>query len=172
MGKIWMVKKETIRQEDPLACRKEEKWPSSGNSALADTEGVESRGESLPRRLQAKTEDKAGKPAEERNRPEKAAKTKNRRSHHSFGGFNERGDSFEPHLFYFLDLSQEETCCVLILWKRFFPFLFDLYLVLPIEKRSSLCIVSAECRTPLLDDIQRNERCICRLTIGGMQRKQ
>ena len=26
----------------------------------------------------------------------------------------ERGDSFEPHLFYFLDLSQEETCCVLI----------------------------------------------------------
>ena len=33
---------------------------------------------------------------------------------HSFGGFNERGDSFEPHLFYFLDLSQKETCCVLI----------------------------------------------------------
>jgi hypothetical protein len=22
--------------------------------------------------------------------------------------------TFEPHLFYFLDLSQEETCCVLI----------------------------------------------------------
>ena len=29
--------------------------------------------------------------------------------------FDEIGDSFEPHLFYFLDLSQEETCCVLIL---------------------------------------------------------
>ena len=37
--------KMTIRQEDPLACRKVEKRPPSGNSALADTEGVESRGE-------------------------------------------------------------------------------------------------------------------------------
>jgi hypothetical protein len=34
-----MVKKETIRQEDPLACRKVEKRTASGNSALADTEG-------------------------------------------------------------------------------------------------------------------------------------
>ena len=32
----------------------------------------------------------------------------------------ERGDSFEPHLFYFLDLSQEETCCVLILQNDYF----------------------------------------------------
>ena len=43
--------KVTIRQKDPLACRKVEKRTASGNSALADTEGVESRGESLPRRL-------------------------------------------------------------------------------------------------------------------------
>ena len=33
------------KAKDPLACRKVEKRPPSGNSALADTEGVESRGE-------------------------------------------------------------------------------------------------------------------------------
>ena len=43
--------KVTIMQKDPLACRKVENRPPSGKSALADTEGVENRGESLPRRL-------------------------------------------------------------------------------------------------------------------------
>ncbi len=36
-----MVKKETIRQEDPLACRKVEKRTASGNSALADGRALE-----------------------------------------------------------------------------------------------------------------------------------
>ena len=38
-GDIRGGEKETIRQEDPLACRKVEKRTASGNSALADTEG-------------------------------------------------------------------------------------------------------------------------------------
>ena len=58
-----------------------------------------------------------GGEARGREKPaKKAAKKtqKKRRSHYFFGGLNERGDSFETLLFYFLDLSQEETCCVLI----------------------------------------------------------
>ena len=45
--------------------------------------------------------DKAGEPAEERSRPEKAAKTKIEEESSFLWGFNERGDSFEPHLFLF-----------------------------------------------------------------------
>jgi hypothetical protein len=111
-----MVKKETIRKGPARMQKSREKNSIGEICSCRHRRGGKLRRKACQGGYRRRQGTNAGELAEERIRPEKAAKNPKRGGVIiPLGDLMREATRLSRISFYFLDLSQEETCCVLIL---------------------------------------------------------